>query len=178
MLDQEPTDYPAWWHEMGVITAVELGGSAHRVRPDYGVESAPGTVGFEMRRTTRPLLRPEYIALIGERLVELVSSGLNEAFLIRSLVQHLDDYVDSMTDVSAIKERRQGERQRFESALESATTDEAEAYERMAKMMRDVSPEDEVGRWALGDRWEKASAALTKGRIETWEGRRAARFLG
>ncbi len=179
MLDQEPSDYPMWWHEIGLMAAIALGGSLHQVRPDYGQEAAPGTVGFEMNRSTRPLLRSAYIEAIALRMVELVRSGVDEAFLVRSLVVHLDEYVEGMSDVARANEARRATRDRLLDAASTGVDDEERGeLEHTAGWFSDVSEEEQVSSWARRARWTQAAEAFSRDRIGGWVIRAAERRLG
>lgn len=178
LLDQEPADDPAWWHLLGFEVAMVLGGSLHRARPDYGVEPAVDSVGFEMSKGVRPLLRGDYVNLIALRMAELVKSGVSEAFLVQSLVDHLANYLRRMSDVPAINERRRAQKERLLAAAIAATNDEDRAgYERTAGRMEDVTAEEEVTGGARRKRWTQGSAALSDDRVEGWVLRRTERLL-
>jgi hypothetical protein len=84
-----------------------LGGRAlSRVMPASRTDPAPGTVGEEMRRSHDEVDVATFKRLLRMRIIELVATGLDEAFLVKALRDVITDHLVRLTDTTGANARR------------------------------------------------------------------------
>ncbi len=99
------------------------------------MEPAQGSVLARKLETTRRVGADEYVALLAERLREVMEFGIAEAFLVRSLRDHLTEWHRSLADVGQTSERRADTRQ---AMLETAN--DPVRLERYRERLADQDP--------------------------------------
>jgi hypothetical protein len=179
------------WYDLSSYALFFLGGKAlDHVVPDTGVDPLPGTVGEEMRQTNRVVSRETYFEMIGQRLLDLVAGGLEEAFLVRSVRDAVRREVEFMADVGTGDRNRAEIRAHIERRAEDpaevaafrallATRDpsaEMRSDDEIAARLREMaahlaptSPDGALARWALLTHWdEQATSFLPDAVFDEW----------
>jgi hypothetical protein len=170
------------WRNVAFYASFFLGGKTlHDVIADTGVDPVPGSVGELQRQQHELVSRARYFELIRHRVGELIASGLEEAFLVRSTrdairreLEHLADIGTGDRNRAKIRdflERRAGDPAEVAAfrALLAETDPSAEALtdEQVAAKLRDsasrippASPDDALSRWASFSHWDEHAATL------------------
>lgn len=178
-------DHGGAWHEHGWWIEFNLGGSRlEGVFVDTGHDLPPDSVGVDQRRHAKTIVnRQGYVALLRNRLAELVLDGLDEAFLVRALRDELRRWKvqategigevdarratlaknlrDSADDPAEIAAFRSLIAQRDQAMAESKSDNElAEMMRKMADRdhLKPITPERVVDQWAELQRWDEVVA--------------------
>jgi hypothetical protein len=182
------------WHEHGWWLEFALGGSyVSGVFVETGAELSPDSDGARRRaRAKRIVNRNQFWGLVRDRLAELVLSGVNEAFLIRSLrdelrrrlaesgevgkgdqrraelVERLREMADDPAEIAAFRARLAEKEQDAESKTDE---DIAAILHDMANspILQPTPVERAVDRWAALDDWDRrVSHRLSDAVIDLW----------
>ena len=180
------------WYELSWYLVFAVGGRRlDEILPDTGVEPTPGSVGEELRRTHELVSRAAFFDAIGDRLTQLVRSGLREDVLVRALRDDLTARLREFTEVEDANRRREELRQnleqrasdpvevaRFREAMAesdperaAALTDDELAAEirRLGERLSPIPIEGELRAWAEHDQWiESIEAVLSDEAINKW----------
>ena len=179
------------WYNVGRYAEVFVGGAAlSRVDPDTGKDPTPGSVGEMMRREHLVVSREQWFEMIRDRLRDLVESGMDEAFLVRSIRDRIRPLLDSEigeVDRSRTKTREHIERMledpaelaafrarlvKDDPSSEKLSDEEVSArLRRMAenKLLRPISAEDARDTWVTLTNWDGQVALLLPDRsFDEW----------
>lgn len=173
------------WDSVGFYAVVFIGGrrTLGNVTPDTGHPPVPGSVGEWERQGTELVSRDRYFALIRERLVNLITNGMDEAFLVRSLRDAIRRQLEHLTDVGKGDLNRAELRSSIQRTAEdpikiakfrellteddpsAVTLNDEEITMRLRKMaegefLLPISPDEVLDRWAMLTHWDQHSASL------------------
>jgi hypothetical protein len=179
------------WYNVGRYAEVFVGGEAlSRVEPDTGRDPTPGSVGEMMRREHLVVSREQWFEMIRDRLRDLVESGMDEAFLVRSIRDGIRPLLDP--EIGEVDRNRAKAREHMERMLEDPvelaafrarlvkddpsseklSDEEVSArLRRMAenKLLRPMSAEDARDAWATLANWDGQVALLLPDRsFDEW----------
>lgn len=178
LVDQAPAAYPDWWYDLGVTAGLCVSAV---LRPEAGRDALMDLLRGSLRR--------------------IVLAGAEEAFLIRSLVRDVDEYVDRVGDTAAYdagidrmrahlvriiddpeelaRWRRIREAQDpnwVGRSDEELIADAREGYERFGG--RYATPDEAVTRWSLREEWRRQAAGLLSPTLyEHWTALNAQRAM-
>lgn len=183
------------WSNVSRLATFFLGGMLSSVVPDTG-PPVPGSVGEAMQGLYEVVSRETYFELIRERLGELVSSGLEEEFLARSVRDAIRQRLESLADTGKADSNREKSRRYLEKLVEdpagleegrriiAASDPSAETLSddqivqelhELAGMFLPTSPDEAVDKWALLTNWnEQATSLLSDVILDEWRVRRTA----
>jgi hypothetical protein len=178
------------WYNVGRYAEMFLGGAAlSRVDPDTGKEPAPGSVGELMRRGRQVVSREQWFELIRGRFGELVQSGMNEAFLVRSVRDSIRPLLDySGPEISESERNRAETREHIQRMLEdpaelaafrtlradkdpsaeALSDDEVKAQLRRmveGRLLRPMSADDVSDRWVALENWDRQTDSFLPDRV-------------
>ena len=105
------------WYDLGLFTAMVIGGSPLGVIPDDGREPRPGSVAEHMHATGNVVSGDEFFSLVRARIIDRIEDGVNEAFIVRALRDQLRRNLMHLADVGTGDERRVQMRERIEGML-------------------------------------------------------------
>jgi len=164
------------WYSVGIDAVIALGGGALAgVLPDTGEDPRPGTFGEAIRQRSELVSRDQWFELIQDRLCDLVASGMNEAFLVRSI---RDEIRRGLEVLAGSGRDRTEEREHYQRMLEdpaelaafrtiledhepSAVTLSNEKLTAMLrKLARPMSADTALDRWAALASWDQEVAML------------------
>jgi len=178
------------WYDVGRYAEMFLGGAAlSRVDPDTGQEPAPGSAGELMRRGRQVVSREQWFELIRGRFGELVQSGMNEAFLVRSVRDSIRPLLDySGTKIGESERNRAETCEHFQRILEdpaelaayrtlqadkdpsaeALSDDEVKAQLRRmveGRLLRPMSADDVSDRWVALENWDRQTDSFLPDRV-------------
>lgn len=192
VLDDEPDVAPEWWHNLGVIVAMNVG-RIHRVPLNPDQPFPPGSVGAQQVERYGGATRTEYMALLRERALHLVADGVTEDFLVRALRDELLRWAARMADTEGVDERRtemrEGLRRRaddpdaiagFRDSLADRNPEYANlSNDEIRQMMLDMAakshldplgPEHVTNHWAVQQRLQhRCEEVLGDETIDAWQ---------
>jgi len=179
------------WYNVGRYAEVFVGGEAlSRVEPDTGRDPTPGSVGEVMRREHLVVSREQWFEMIRDRLRDLVESGMDEAFLVRSIRDGIRPLLDP--EIGEVDRNRAKAREHMERMLEdpvelaafrarlvkddpsSEKLSDEEVSARLRRMaennlLRPMSAEDARDAWATLANWDGQVALLLPDRsFDEW----------
>jgi hypothetical protein len=143
---------------------------------------SPGSVLAEEATAGRTLPEQEWVELLRRRLRELVATGVDAAFLVRSLAHYVTDWYRDLANIGTMTDERRG-RVRQLMLEDAADPERLENYRRrraardpeyatksldevasdlrqMAERVTPVSPEEAARNWAMLDAWQRDVAVV------------------
>jgi hypothetical protein len=178
LLDRSPAEEPHWWSDYGFMVMVPIGASSAGI-PD---RDQPGD-------------RDRFIADLRRQLVRLCDVGIDEGFLVTSVIRYLDEWADGRGDVARHNERMTRMRERLQHVIDDPvalasfrrTMAHTPSGERTAAMsdeeliadirrsletgpFRVADLDEALSRWSAADGWREARGELLPdSAIERWE---------
>jgi hypothetical protein len=146
-----------WGRDLGGYVEMAVGGSQlASVMPVTGTPK-PGTVAERaIAGGARPVDGSEYLAVIRDRLIELVRGGVREDFLVRALRTELDLWLAKMADTGETDQQR---REFREMVAENAGDDEdaQRRAKRIEELLPDTTAEAATTAWSQQQGWLRSS---------------------
>jgi len=160
LIDREPVEYPAWWFDYGAIVGIQV------------------DVGF-----TPDVRRRLAMQALRASLERIVDAGLDEAFLVRSLMADLEDFVNRLGNTAGydthIDQLRSSLLEVIEDADARARWRQAMAIRKSEWLTRSddevieaaragyesfatkyATADDAASRWAHASAWREAASEL------------------
>jgi hypothetical protein len=190
LIGNDPEFDPNWWADTGVMVASLIGGI--EPMPLTDPPPPPGTAGAKMRERYGTAPKAEYMKLLRNRVMDLVSLGVSEDFLVRAVRNELARWFTAMADTGAADERRAamreslqeisedpGRLERYREALARANPEAAEwSDDQVAERLRETASKPlldpttadaAVDRWTAKNHFDRcAKELLADAEIERW----------
>jgi hypothetical protein len=190
LIRDDPEFDPNWWADIGVVVASLIGG----IEPEPLTEPPPppGSAGAKMRERYGAASKEDYTGLLRDRLMELVSLGVSEDFLVRAARNELARWMTAMADTGEADRRRAAMREsmreigrdpqgltRYREVFartnpEAAQWSDDQIAERLREMaskpLLDATTADTaIDRWAAKSHFDRrAEQLLAEAEIERW----------
>lgn len=166
IVDHDPAGDDEWWVDVSGLLADAIGG-CQDIAPESNRAPVDGRVAWEHQGNREVVARVTWMNRLRLRLAGLVGDGLSEAFLVRSLREHLDREL-RRTDASGGGANAQSKYDEW-IAQQATGTDNLE-LSLVARALMGPAPAstDTTAESPRIRIWSTASAAIDDTRIDAW----------